>query len=156
MTFNRRHILAMMGALPAQALATSAWANKDDVWSASRAFDALLQDRLRMLDIRTPEEWRETGVAQGAWPVNLYDERFPERLFKAQDLADGRPLALICRTGRRSGGVMNSLRKSGYSNFIDVSDGMLGSSYGPGWIKAGLPVVSAEEAIAALPPELRI
>jgi rhodanese-related sulfurtransferase len=155
MTLHRRHILALIGALPAQFTVGTALAASDDIWSATRAFDALLQDRLRMLDIRTPEEWGETGVAQGAWPVNLYDEGFPDRLFKARDLAGDRPLALICRTGGRSGGVMETLRKSGYTGFVDVAEGMLGSAAGPGWIKAGLPVVTAQEAIASLPPALR-
>ncbi|WP_300514253.1 rhodanese-like domain-containing protein [Aliiroseovarius sp.] len=155
MTLDRRHILALLAALPAQVMANSALAASDDVWSATRAFDALLQDRLRMLDIRTPEEWRETGVAQGAWPVNLYDERFPERLFKARELAEGRPVALICRTGGRSGGVMASLRESGFPGFVDVSEGMLGSAAGPGWIKTGLPVVTAQEALSSLPEALK-
>lgn len=155
MAFDRRHILALIGALPAQFTVTPVLAAADDVWSATRAFDALLQDRLRMLDIRTPEEWRETGVAQGAWPVNLFDERFPERLFKARDLAGDRPVALICRTGGRSGGVMETLRKSGHTDFVDVSEGMLGSTAGPGWIKAGLPIVTAQEALASLPLALK-
>ena len=106
------------------------------------------------MDIRTPEEWRETGVAQGAWPLNLYDESFPERLFLARDLAEDRPVALICRTGNRSGGVMQRLRTSGYTNFLDISEGMAGSAAGPGWIKSGLPIVTAEEAIANLPAAL--
>jgi rhodanese-related sulfurtransferase len=156
MALSRRAFLAAAVALAIQTGATSALAKSHDIWTASEAFDALLQDQIRLLDIRTPEEWRETGVAQGAWPLNLYEQGFPERLLLARDLAEGRPVALICRTGNRSGRVMNSLRASGYSNFLDISEGMIGSGAGPGWIKTGLPIVSAEEAISTLPSALSI
>ncbi len=61
---------------------------------------------------------------------------------------------LICATGGRSGRVMRSLRQAGYSGFLDVSEGMLGSAAGPGWIAGGYPVVSVDMALAALPEEL--
>ncbi|TKZ15880.1 rhodanese-like domain-containing protein [Shimia litoralis] len=156
MILTRRRALAFLTVLPAQVLVTTAMAQSRDVWTAVEAFDALLQDRIRLLDIRTSEEWRETGVAQGAWPVSLHDERFPERLFAARDLAETRAVALICATGGRSGAVLSNLRKSGYDSFIDVSDGMLGSRQGPGWIKAGLPTVTAQEAISTLPSALKL
>lgn len=156
MKLTRRRTLVLMTALPAQALATTAIGQSRDVWTAPEAFDALLQDRIRMLDIRSPEEWSETGVAQGAWPVSLHDDRFPDRLFAARDLAETRSVALICATGGRSGAVLANLRKSGYDSFIDVSEGMLGSREGPGWIKAGLPIVTAQQAISDLPSTLRL
>ncbi|MCB1355304.1 MAG: rhodanese-like domain-containing protein [Maritimibacter sp.] len=154
MTFSRRRLLSVLTALPITAVTLPATAQRRDVWTATAAYEALTQDRIRLLDIRTPEEWRETGVAQGAWPLNLYDDKFPERLFLARDLAEERPVALICRTGNRSGGVMQRLRASGYTNFLDISEGMAGSAAGPGWIKSGLPIVSAEDAIANLPAAL--
>lgn len=156
MLLTRRHTLTLLAFLPVQAIVTTAVAQSRDVWTAVEAFDALLQDRIRMLDIRSPEEWQETGVARGAWPVSLHDERFPERLFAARDLAETRTVALICATGGRSGAVMANLRKSRYDSFIDVSEGMLGSRQGPGWIKAGLPIVTAQEAISALPSTLKL
>ena len=156
MRIDRRHAVVLLAAFPTQMMATSALGQSRDIWAATDAFDALLQDRIRLLDIRSTEEWQETGVGEMAWPVSLHDERFPERLFKARDLANGRPVALICETGGRTGSVMSSLRKSGYDSFIDVSEGMLGSRVGPGWIKAGLPVVSARDAIAGLPDALKL
>lgn len=156
MILARRHVLALLSALPAQVLATSVFAQSRDIWTAAETFDALLEDRIRLLDIRSPNEWQDTGVAQGAWPISLHDDRFPERLFAARDLAETRAVALICATGGRSGAVMSSLRKSEYDNFIDVSEGMLGSPVGPGWIKAGLPIITADAAIAGLPTALVI
>ena len=130
------------------------WAQQAEIWSAKDAHDALKNDLIRLVDVRSREEWADTGVAQGAWPISLHEDRFPERLFAAKTLADGRPVALICATGGRSGYVMRSLREAGYSGFIDVSEGMLGSSRGPGWIASAFPTVSAEVALSELPTEL--
>lgn len=129
-------------------------AQTSDIWSAGQAYEALIADQIRLIDVRSRAEWDETGVAEGAWAISLHEDRFPERLFAARELADGRPVALTCATGGRSGSVMRSLRQAGYTGFIDVSEGMLGSSLGPGWIAAGLPVVDMETALAALPANL--
>ena len=129
-------------------------AQQSDVWSAADAYDALSDDLIRLIDIRSRAEWTETGVAQAAWPVSLHEDRFPERLFEAKVMANGRPVALICATGGRSGYVLRSLRQGGYTGFFDVSEGMLGSDAGPGWIKAGLPIVPAFTALQSLPPSL--
>jgi rhodanese-related sulfurtransferase len=147
---NRRFFLF---ALPVAA--TPLAAQQADVWSAAQAGAALAAGDIVVLDIRSPEEWAETGVAKGAWPVTLHDEGFANRLFAAREMAAGRPVALLCATGGRTDYVMQALRKGGYDGFVDVSEGMMGSVLGRGWIAAGLPVVSAETALAALPDALR-
>lgn len=108
-----------------------------------------------MLDIRSAEEWAETGVAEGALPVSLHEEGFAERLFKARELAQGRPVALICATGGRTDYVMQALRGAGQGGFVDVSEGMMGSALGRGWIASGLPVVPADKALSTLPDALK-
>lgn len=154
MVLERRHVLAMLAVIPAQSLATIAWAQTREIWSARQARTALLEDRLRLLDVRSREEWRETGVAKGAWPVSMHERRFPERLFASRQLAEGRTIALICATGGRSGAIMGALREAGHDGFVDISEGMLGSRLGPGWIAAGLPIVTLKEALIALPAAL--
>lgn len=121
----------------------SAVAQTAEVWSADMAADALQQDLIRMIDVRSRPEWTDTGVADGTWPISLHEDRFAERLFAARERAEG-----------RSGRVMRSLRQAGYSGFLDVSEGMLGSAAGPGWIAGGYPVVSVDMALAALLEEL--
>jgi rhodanese-related sulfurtransferase len=95
-----------------------------------------------LVDIRTPEEWRETGVATSAHAISMHQD--PKAFVKALDTALGgdrsRSLALICRTGNRSGSLMPELKRLGYTNVIDVSEGMAGSRAGPGWLKTGLPI----------------
>ena len=154
MVFERRYILAMLAAFPAQSLATAARAQTREVWSVGQAQEALLEDHIRILDIRSREEWRETGVANGAWPVSMHESRFPERLFASRQLAKSRPVGLICATGARSGAVRRALSKAGEDGFVDRSEGMLGSGLGPGWIASGLPVVPMKEALATLPAAL--
>ncbi len=154
MTLKRRQFLTLLATLPSLPIATVAWAQSRDIWSVQQAHAALLEDQIRLLDIRSQGEWRETGVARGAWPVSMHDRRFPERLFAARELAENRPIALICAIGGRSGSLMRALRRADYDGFIDVSEGMLGSRLGPGWIKAGLPIVSIDDALATLPDAL--
>lgn len=129
-------------------------AQTTEIWSAEMTAEALQQDLIRLIDVRSRPEWADTGIAEGAWPISMHEDRFPERLFSARALAAGRPVALICATGGRSGSVMRSLQQAGYSDFVDVSEGMLGSSAGRGWIAAGHPVVSMQAALAALPESL--
>ena len=154
MNFRRRQFLALLSTMPVMSAAAPAPAPGSGIWTVQQAHAGLQDDRIRLLDIRSLGEWKETGVARGAWPVSVHHWKFVERLFTAQELAENRVLALICATGIRSGSVMRALRLAGYDDFIDVSEGMLGSDRGPGWIKAGLPVVSIDEAWAALPKAL--
>jgi rhodanese-related sulfurtransferase len=141
--------LASMVAVPSSVTAQTA-----EIWSVSNAHQALKSDLIRMIDVRSRAEWADTGVAENAWAISLHEDRFPERLFEARTLAEGRRIALFCATGGRSGSIMRSLRQAGYGGFIDVSEGMLGSAHGPGWIATGLPVVNMENAISALPKSL--
>ncbi len=156
MNFRRRQFLALLTAMPvlSTATATAAPTPSSGIWTVQQAYAELLEDQIRLLDIRSRGEWKETGVARGAWPVSVHHWRFVERLFTARELAEDRTLALICATGIRSGSVIGALRLAGYDGFVDVSEGMLGSDRGPGWIKAGLPVVPINEAWAALPNAL--
>ena len=151
MNFQRRKILVLLATLPALPSLAATSEQSRGILTVQQAHAQLLEDRIRMLDIRSRGEWRETGIAQGAWAVSVHHWRFVERLFTAHELAENRPLALICATGIRSGSVMRALRLAGYDGFSDVSEGMLGSKRGPGWIKAGLPVVTMDEALAATP-----
>lgn len=130
-------------------------ASADQIWSVLQAHEAMKSGTLQLIDIRSREEWNETGVAEGAWPISLHEADFSTRLFAAKSLAGDRTIALICATGGRTGYVMDALRKANQVDFLDISEGMLGSRRGPGWIAAGLPVVSLNEALSTLPASLK-
>lgn len=151
---SRRHVISLLVTAPLATAPGVLFAANHDIWDLEMLYDALENDLARLVDIRRPDEWQETGVAQGAWPVDMTEARFGPRLLAARRLADGRPVALICRTGRRSGLVMNEIGRAGWSGFRDAAGGMMGNGQEPGWIARGYPVVTAKEALAALPPEL--
>ncbi|MDL0088819.1 rhodanese-like domain-containing protein [Campylobacter gastrosuis] len=56
----------------------------------------------QIIDVRTPEEWRETGIIKGAKTISLTQdkERFLNEIKANVDLK--KPIAIICRSGRRS------------------------------------------------------
>lgn len=112
--------------------------------SAPQAFEALQQGKIRVIDIRTPQEWRQTGVVPGAARVDFYQG--PETLLKSiLNLVGGdrnAPIALVCRTGNRTTQAQKFLQSQGFTRVYNISEGMAGSAAGPGWLKRRLPVES--------------
>lgn len=99
---------------------------------------------ITLIDIRTPREWRQTGVAPVAKRIDMQDPKGPTAfLSNVMEAVDGdktAPIALICRTGNRSGYMQQQLESVGFTNVYNVPEGMMGSKAGPGWIQRGLPV----------------
>jgi len=112
--------------------------------AAPEAYAQAQAGKLTLIDIRRPDEWRQTGVAQGAIRINMLHPQGPQG-FVRQVLAevDGNrdaPIGLICRTGNRTTQMQQVLRDAGFTQVINIKEGMAGSAAGPGWIKRGLPV----------------
>lgn len=95
---------------------------------------------LTLVDIRRPEEWRQTGIARGALRIDMRDPRFAETLLRQVNGRVDAPIGLICRTGNRSTHVQKALRQMGFTQIYNVREGMAGSAAGPGWLRRGLPV----------------
>ncbi|MCY4333861.1 MAG: rhodanese-like domain-containing protein [Litoreibacter sp.] len=93
-----------------------------------------------LVDIRRPDEWAKTGSGEHAVRLDLRRDDFIAELDKLVAGNRGAPLALICARGVRSARENNKLIAAGFTNVIDVPEGMLGNSKGPGWIKRGLPL----------------
>ena len=148
---DRRQFCALAGAMILPGVASAA---THDIWSALELAEALDGDAIVLLDVRSRAEWVETGLAEGAWPVSMHERGFERRLFAARELAGEKPVALICATGGRSGQLLAALKRAEYDGFVDVSEGMLGSRRGPGWIARGLPMIDLDTALAALPETL--
>ncbi len=94
-----------------------------------------------LIDIRRPDEWAATGVGEGAHPLDMRRKDFLVELAKITGGATDAPVALICARGVRSRRLSAALAEAGFTQIIDVPEGMLGSGAGPGWLKSGLPVV---------------
>lgn len=112
--------------------------------TVAQAHQAAASGDVVLVDIRTPREWAQTGVPEGAHPIDMRRDDFLAALSRAAGSDKGRSIALICARGVRSARLSRALTEAGYTNIVDVPEGMLGSGAGPGWLKTGLPVVSVE------------
>jgi rhodanese-related sulfurtransferase len=112
--------------------------------SALEANAELQAGKVTLIDIRRPDEWRQTGIAKGARRVNMIQpggaQGFLDALLKETGGRKDAPIALICRTGNRTTQLQKFLEMQGFTNVANVKEGMVGSSAGPGWMKRGLPV----------------
>jgi rhodanese-related sulfurtransferase len=112
--------------------------------TAAQARDGVAAGGLTLIDIRTPGEWRQTGVAAGVKRIDMRQpggpRGFAEEVAKSVGGDKDAPIALICRTGNRSGTMQAALLEQGFTRVYNVREGMAGSSAGPGWIRQQLPV----------------
>ncbi len=153
---SRRHVLTGLAVLAGTGIATlagrpasaghDAAGPKVPMLDAPTTLQKVRNGEIFLIDIRTPEEWAETGVAEGAIPLDMRDKAFIRRLLELRAAAPARPMAFICATGGRSGYVTRFLAKNGLEGVLDVPEGMLGSRKGPGWLKRGLPVAKLSQA----------
>ena len=111
------------------------------VVSAKEAHSKAQSGEIVLVDIRTPEEWTETGIPANAKAITMRegDPAFHAALAAAVGNDRSRPLALICRTGNRSTRILAELRQAGFTNLLNVAEGVAGGPHGEGWLKAGLP-----------------
>lgn len=112
--------------------------------SAPDAAAMMQSGKVTLIDIRRPEEWRQTGVAKGAVRIDMQHPGGAPGFLNAvlQQVGGDRnaPIALICRTGNRTTQVQKFLEAQGFTQVYNVKEGMVGSAAGPGWMKRGLPV----------------
>ncbi|HFD81498.1 MAG TPA: sulfurtransferase [Gammaproteobacteria bacterium] len=86
-----------------------------------------------LLDVRTAQDFNgEQGHIEGARNIPL--EELPQRLDELADHIE-KPVAIVCRTDRRSAKAALLLAEEGFADVHVVRNGMTG------WIRAGLPVV---------------
>lgn len=113
------------------------------VISAEEALSLAQAGQLTLVDVRSPREWRQTGVPAGARPVTIHDPNglvgFLEAVREELDADFDRPIALICARGNRSTLAQSAMSEAGYSRVLNIREGMLGSADGPGWLSRGLP-----------------
>jgi rhodanese-related sulfurtransferase len=118
---------------------------------AREAFTRMRIGTLLLVDIRTPEEWQETGVPEGARPITAQQNNtdFLKQILAAAGSNRSRTLALIDRNGSRTSKLIGDLRRAGFTQVLNVADGIAGNAYGPGWVKSGLPMQRSAGASGA-------
>lgn len=137
---TRRAVLAALAAC----FAVPAFAATGLELSPPDALAQVKSGKLILVDVRTPGEWKQTGVAQGAVMLDMQHPNgapgFMDDLLKLTKGDRNAPVALICRTGNRSGQVQRYLQAQGFTQIYNIAEGMAGSAAGPGWLRRGLPL----------------
>jgi len=84
-------------------------------------------ENILVLDVRTAADYAgEGGHIPGA--QNLPLEEIGQRLDEIEEWRE-RPIAVVCRTNKKSGKAADLLRTEGYRNVLPVDDGMVGWSH---------------------------
>ena len=93
------------------------------------ASQKLIDSGTPIVDIRTPAEWRETGVLKNAITIMFFDEQgqydvngFLTELNQKVDTT--KPFALVCHTGSRTAMVSQFLSQELKYNVINIQGGM--------------------------------
>ena len=84
---------------------------------------------LKIIDIRTLPEWKETGIVKGSYTIEFFNQqggydvnKFTAELNKV--VKKGEKFAIICRTGSRTSAIASFLSdKLGY-NLINLKGGI--------------------------------
>ena len=107
----------------------------------SAGLQQLRSEGVPVIDVRRPEEWRKTGVIEGSHLLTFFDAKGRYDLDRwlpalAAIAESDRPVALICRSGKRSGRVARLLdERFGYRHVYSARDGILG------WMEEGRTTV---------------
>ena len=133
-------LVAMVAVAPMQA----AFAEGGGRIGPVEAANLVRTGNLVLVDIRTPQEWRATGIPAGARRTDWWQDGGPRQFLRdIMAFTDGdraRPIAVICARGGRSSQAFRLLREQGFTEVYDVGEGMLGSRAGPGWLARKLAV----------------
>ena len=111
-------------------LSVAAMAELTQVWATPGFADK----NIKIIDIRTPAEWKETGIVEGSYTIMFFDERGNfnlESFLRQLNMAvkKDEQFALICRVGSRTGMVSEFLsEKLGY-NVINLQGGIMKMIY---------------------------
>lgn len=98
----------------------------------SKEVSTLLQKdkKLVVLDVRTPEEFKE-GHIKGALNIDI---RQSDAFSKLDKLKPNASYIVYCRTNHRSGMAVEHMRQNGFKTVYQMMDGF------PGWAANKLPV----------------
>ncbi|MCP5364785.1 MAG: rhodanese-like domain-containing protein [Hyphomicrobiales bacterium] len=114
--------LVLLAALPAQGGADITTISVDDL-------DLYRDAGMTVIDVRRTDEWRSTGVIEGSTLITAFDgdgRLNPNFVAEVARIADpAKPLALICRSGRRSAVAAQLLtEQAGLTEVWSVDGGM--------------------------------
>lgn len=91
-----------------------------------------------LVDVREDEEW---AAGRSGDAVHVPLARVERDIGALREQAAGRPIAFICRTGRRSAQAARIAVEAGVREVINVRGGM------SAWVAAGLPLVPEDGTV---------
>ncbi len=94
--------------------------------------EKMKREGVPLIDIRTPSEWRETGIIEGSHTIMFFDRsgRYDLKSFlqslSSLGIDKNRPFVLVCRSANRTKIVGNFLSdKMGYKYVYELEGGIL-------------------------------
>ncbi len=93
----------------------------------------LIDSKIPIVDIRTPGEWKETGIVKNSIPIMFFNEQggYDVNAFLTQlnaKVDTTKQFAIICRTGSRTAVIADFLSKQLHYNVVNVKDGIIFAS----------------------------
>ncbi len=101
-------------------------------------FEKLQKDGLVVIDIRTPQEWKTTGIIEGAKKITFFSEKgqplLADWFFEVGHLIKDKktPFIIYCAHASRSKALGKGLENMGFEHVYELKGGIIN-----GWIKAG-------------------
>ncbi|OUD12264.1 rhodanese-like domain-containing protein [Thioflexithrix psekupsensis] len=133
-------------AVSAFALLFSAHLQAEVIHINNAQLQELLDQNIPLIDVRTPPEWKQTGVVEGSHLMMFFDEKGQADVggwldqFSAIVVDKEQPVVLICRSGNRTARIAHFLSEQlGYDKIYNVQLGIRD------WIREGLPTVAPSE-----------
>jgi rhodanese-related sulfurtransferase len=109
---------------------TTLMAELQQVW----ATPAFANENIKIIDIRTPAEWKETGIVKGSYTIMFFDEKgnfnvadFLKQLDSV--VQKDETFALICRVGSRTSIVSEFLSERLGYKVINLKGGIMKMIY---------------------------
>jgi len=105
-------------------------------------FEKLQKEGVPVIDIRTAQEWKDTGIIEGAHKITFFSERgqplLADWFFEVGHLVKDKktPFIIYCAHASRSKSLGKGLESMGFENVYELKGGIEN-----GWIKAGKKTV---------------
>lgn len=114
--------------------------------SVKEAYKLASSGDVILIDIRSVEEWEQTGLAVNSHPISMHQKggmpKLEEDILVLLKGDKSQSIALICAGGLRSARVQNYLKDKGFKSIYNVKEGIVGGWFSQGWIEQGLPTVN--------------
>lgn len=101
-------------------------AELENIW----ATPSFTKKNIKIIDIRTAAEWRETGIVKGSYTITFFDEKGNfdvESFLKKLNIIvkKDEKFALLCRVGSRTGMVSEFLSEKLHYHVINLKGGIM-------------------------------